>query len=53
MPEVRQLLEVVLPRERWDAAAALAWWEHQRRRKAAARASHAKRWLRGHPRTES
>ena len=50
MPEVRQLLEVVLPQERWDAAAAIAWWEHQRRRKAAARASHARRWLDEHPR---
>ena len=47
---VRQLLEVVLPQERWDAAAAIAWFEHQRRRKAAARASHARRWLREHPR---
>ena len=50
MPEVRQLLEVVLPWQRWDAAAAIAWFEHQCRRKAAARASHARRWLREHPR---
>jgi SRSO17 transposase len=49
VPEVRQLLEVVLPQRRWDATAAIAWWEHQRRRKAAARASHTKRWLRTHP----
>ena len=49
MPEVRRLLEVVLPHERWDAAAALAWYRHQQRRKAAARASHRKRWLREHP----
>ena len=49
MPEVRRLLEVVLPHERWDAAAALAWYVNQQRRKAAARASHRKRWLREHP----
>lgn len=49
VPEIRQLLEVVLPIERWSAATAIAWYEHQQRRKAAARASHAKRWLREHP----
>jgi len=49
VPEVRQLLEVVLPWERWSAAAAIAWYEHQRRREAAAKASHTRRWLREHP----
>ena len=49
MPEIRQLLEVVLPMERWTAAAAIAWYEHQQRRKAAARASHRRPWLREHP----
>ena len=49
MLEVRALLEVVLPRERWNASAAIAWYERQQRRKAAARISHAKRWLREHP----
>jgi hypothetical protein len=49
VPEVRRLLEVVLPEERWNAAAAIAWYHHQQRRKAAARASHRKRWLREHP----
>ena len=49
VPEVRQLLEMVPPWERWSAAAAIAWYEGQRRRKAAAKASHAKRWMREHP----
>jgi hypothetical protein len=49
VPEIRQLLEVMLPVERWNAATAIAWYEHQQRRKAAARASHTKRWLREHP----
>jgi hypothetical protein len=49
VPEVRRLLEVVLPLERWDAGAALAWLIAQRRRKAAARESHRRRWLREHP----
>lgn len=49
VPEVRRLLEVVLPRRRWDAAAAIAWHQAQQRRKAAATASHRKRWLREHP----
>ncbi len=49
VPEVRQLLEVVLPLERWDAIAAIAWYEGQQRRKVASRASHARRWEREHP----
>jgi hypothetical protein len=49
VPEIRQLLEVVLPVERWSAATAIAWYEDQQRRKAAARASHRRRWLREHP----
>ena len=49
VPEVRQLLEVVLPWQRWDGAAAIAWYQQQQRRKAAARASHRKRWIREHP----
>jgi len=52
VPEVRRLLEVVLPMERWDMTAAIAWYVGQRRRKAAARASHAQRWLREHPQAE-
>jgi hypothetical protein len=35
VPEVRQLLEVVLPWERWNAAVAIAWYVNQQRRKAA------------------
>ncbi|HUY97022.1 MAG TPA: hypothetical protein VMW47_05285 [Verrucomicrobiae bacterium] len=49
MPEIRQLLDVVLPRVPWDARTALAWLRHQHRRKAAATASHRRRWLREHP----
>jgi hypothetical protein len=49
VPEIRQLLEVVLPIERWSAATAIAWYEHQQRRKTAARESHRRRWLREHP----
>jgi len=49
VPEVRRLLEVVLPAEPWTAAAAIAWYVGQQRRKAASRASHRKRWLREHP----
>ena len=49
VPEVRRLLEVVLPWERWSAAAAIAWYEHQRQPKAAAKASHTRRWIREFP----
>jgi len=49
VPEVRQLLEVVLPRCRWDPATAIAWYQAQQCRKAAATASHRARWLREHP----
>ena len=49
MPEVRRLLDVVLPAERWNATTVISWYEHQQRRKAAARASHTKRWLSEHP----
>ena len=49
VPEVRRLLEVVLPQVTWSAATAIAWYVDQQRRKAAARASHRKRWLREHP----
>lgn len=49
MPEVRRLLEVVLPIEPWDATAVITWLAAQHRRKAAATASHRKRWLRDHP----
>jgi hypothetical protein len=49
VPEVRRLLEVVLPQEPWNAATAIAWYVDQQRRKAAARASHRKRWVREHP----
>ena len=49
MPEIRQLLEVVLPVERWTAATAIAWYEDQQRRKVAARESHRRRWLLEHP----
>ena len=52
MPEIRQLLEVVLPAERWTAATAIAWLHHQQRRKAAARASHHRHWLREHPKRQ-
>jgi len=46
---VRQLLEVVLPVERWSAAMAIAWQQAQQRRKEAARISHRKRWIKEHP----
>jgi hypothetical protein len=49
VPEIRQLLEVVLPIERWSTATAIAWYEDQQRRKATARESHRRRWLREHP----
>ena len=49
VPEVRRLLEVVLPEVRWSAAAAIAWYLNQQRRETAARASHRKRWLQEHP----
>ena len=49
VPEVRQLLEVVLRWERWSATVAIAWYVNRQRRKAAAGASHTRRWLREHP----
>ena len=49
MPEVRQLLDVVLPRVEWTHELAITWFENQQRRKRVARHSHWKRWLREHP----
>jgi hypothetical protein len=49
VPEIRQLLEIVLPVEHWTPAIAITWWQHQQRRKATARASHRRRWIREHP----
>jgi len=49
VPEVRQLLELVLPVARWNPAMAIAWQQAQQRRKEAARSSHRKRWMREHP----
>jgi hypothetical protein len=49
VPEICELLRVVLPRVQWSPAVAIAWWEHQQRRKAAATACHRRRWLREHP----
>jgi hypothetical protein len=40
VPEIRQLLEVVLPRVRWTPALAIAWWRHQQLRKIVARNCH-------------
>ena len=49
VPEVRQHLEVVLPRVEWTPEFAIAWFENQQRRRRAARRSHWWRWLREHP----
>jgi len=49
VPEIRQLLEAVLPRLEWNAIVALAWFRDQQRRKHAAYLSHRRRWLREHP----
>jgi hypothetical protein len=49
VPEIRQLLEVVLPRVAWTPELAIAWYENQQRRKRAARRSHWRRWFREHP----
>src|SRR5262245_24420492 len=43
VPEIRQLLEVVLPRVEWTPEFAIAWYENQQRRKRAARQSHWRR----------
>jgi hypothetical protein len=49
VPEIRQPLEVVLPRVVWTPEFAIAWYVNQQHRKHAARRFHAQRWLREHP----
>gem|GEM_PF-3236651 len=49
VPEVREILEVVLPRADWTPEFAIAWFENQQRRKRVSRRSHWRRWFRGHP----
>jgi hypothetical protein len=46
VPELRRLLQIVLPLPVWEVEDALAWlrWQHQRKR--VAREAHYKRWLR-------
>ena len=43
VPEIRQLLEVVLPRVEWTPELVIAWYENQQQRKRAARRSHWRR----------
>jgi hypothetical protein len=49
VPEIRALLEAVLPRPAWNATIALDWLRDQQHRKDAARLAHGQRWLRDHP----
>jgi hypothetical protein len=49
VPEIRALLETVLPRPEWNPRAALDWLRDQQHRKDAARLAHGRRWLREHP----
>jgi hypothetical protein len=49
VPEIRQLLEAVLPCPEWNPIVALTWFHDQQRRKHAAYLSHRRRWLRDHP----
>jgi len=49
VPEVRRLLEVVLPPVTWTPEQAIAWFHQQREPKAEAQRCHRQRWLREHP----
>jgi len=49
VPEIRALLEAVLPRPEWNVRVALDWLRDQRHHKDAARLAHRQRWLREHP----
>ena len=49
MPEVRKLLQAVLPRIQWSPDDVIAWYKQQQRRKTIAQESHKKRWLFDHP----
>jgi hypothetical protein len=49
VPEIRALLEVVLPRPEWNVRVALDWLWHLRNRKDAARLAHGRRSRREHP----
>lgn len=45
MPEIRRLLEAVLPRKTWDPDSVIAWFKNQRRNKEKSRISHRNKWL--------
>ena len=49
VPEIRFLLQFVLPRVRWDSERLLRWYRTQQRRKARSQQAHRERWLREHP----
>jgi len=45
VPEIRRLLEVILPRITWDPKNIIAWFMKQRQNKEKARKSHKQKWL--------
>jgi hypothetical protein len=49
VPEIRRLLEVILPRITWDPKNIIAWFMKQRQNKEKARKSHKQKWLANHP----
>jgi hypothetical protein len=49
VPEIRRLLEVVLPRINWNPQDVIAWFMKQRQNKEKSQKSHTKKWRGKYP----
>jgi hypothetical protein len=49
VPEIRRLLEVVLPRITWNSQDVIAWFMKQRKNKEKSQKSHIKKWREKYP----
>jgi len=49
VPEIRRLLEVVLPRITWSPQDVIVWFMKQQHNKEKSRNSYKKKWLKNHP----
>jgi len=49
VPEIRRILEVVLPRITWNPQDVIAWFMKQRQNKEKSQKSHTKKWREKYP----
>jgi ABC-type proline/glycine betaine transport system substrate-binding protein len=49
VPEIRRLLEIVLPKITWSPENVIAWFMKQQKNKEKSKLSHKRKWLKDHP----